>query len=125
MNEPNNDAGSTAEAPAAKPEIFTAAQKAEWVEKYLKSGLSLRRFSGQSGLGYMSLYRWVKKQERTTESRQSHSDQAIDFAELNLPLTPSTPRSDWAVELTLRNGTVLRMSKDTPPTLVDQLLRVC
>jgi len=125
MNEPNNDAASIAEAPAGKPEILTAAQKAEWVEKYLKSGLSLRGFSGQSGLGYMSLYRWVKKQERTIESRQSHSDQAIDFAELNLPLTPSTPRSDWAVELTLPNGTVLRMSKDTPATLVDQLLRVC
>jgi hypothetical protein len=29
------------------------------------------------------------------------------------------------VELTLPNGTVLRMSKDTPPTLVDQLLRLC
>jgi transposase-like protein len=125
MNEPNNDAGSTGQGPAGKPEILTAAQKAQWVEKYRKSGLSLRRFSDQSGLGYMSLYRWVKKQERTIELRQSHSHQAIDFAELKLPLTQSTPRSDWAVELTLPNGTVLRMSKDTPSTLVDQLLRVC
>jgi transposase-like protein len=125
LNEPNNDAGSTGQGPAGKPEILTAAQKAQWVEKYRKSGLSLRRFSDQSGLGYMSLYRWVKKQERTIELRQSHSHQAIDFAELKLPLTQSTPRSDWAVELTLPNGTVLLMSKDTPPTLVDQLLRVC
>jgi hypothetical protein len=47
----------------------------------------------------------------------------MDFAELKLPV--NTPRCDWAVELTLPNGTVLRMSKDTPPALVDQLLRVC
>jgi transposase-like protein len=123
MNEPNNDAASTAEAAPQKLRTSSASQKAEWVEKYLKSGLSLRQFSEQSGLGYMSLYRWVKKQGGPTESGQKHAPEAIDFAELKLPV--STPRSDWAVELTLPNGTVLRMSKDTPPALVDQLLRVC
>jgi hypothetical protein len=123
MNEPNDDAASTAEAPARKLKILNASQKAEWVAKYLKSGLSLREFSNQSGLGYMSLYRWVRKQGRTIESRQKPAQEAIDFAELKLPV--STQRSDWAVELTLPNGTVLRMSKDTPPSLVDQLLRVC
>ena len=123
MNEPNNDAASTAEAAPRKLQTSSASQKAEWVEKYLKSGLSLRQFSNQSGLGYMSLYRWVKKQGGITESRQKRAPEAIDFAELKLPA--STPRCDWAVELTLPNGTVLRMSKDTPPALVDQLLRVC
>jgi len=122
MNEPNNDAAaSSAEAAPPRLRTFSASQKAEWVEKYLKSGLSLRQFSDQSGLGYMSLYRWVKKQEGTTESGQEHAP--IDFAELKLPV--SAPRSDWAVELSLPNGTVLRMSKDTPPALVKQLLRVC
>jgi len=71
----------------------------------------------------MSLYRWVTKQRGTTESRQEQPPEALDFAELKLPV--SAPRSDWAVELSLPNGTVLRMSKDTPPALVDQLLRVC
>jgi transposase-like protein len=123
MNEPNDEAASTAEAAPRKLRTSSASQKAEWVEKYLKSGLSLRQFSKQSGLGYMSLYRWVKKQGGITESGQKRAPEAIDFAELKLPV--STPRSDWAVELTLPNGTVLRMSKDTPPALVDQLLRVC
>jgi transposase-like protein len=123
MNEPNNDAASTAEAPARKLKILSASQKAEWVEKYLKSGLSLREFSNQSGLGYMSLYRWVRKQRESAEPRPKRASEAIDFAELKLPA--SIQRSDWAVELSLPNGTVLRMSKDTPPTLVDQLLRVC
>lgn len=123
MNEPNNEAASTAEAAARKLKILSASQKAEWVEKYLKSGLSLREFSNQSGLGYMSLYRWVRKQRESAEPRPKRASEAIDFAELKLPA--SIQRSDWAVELSLPNGTVLRMSKDTPPGLVDQLLRVC
>jgi transposase-like protein len=123
MNEPNNDAASNAEVAPRRLRTLSASQKAEWVEKYLKSGLSLRQFSDQSGLGYMSLYRWVKKQEGATESGQKPAPEAIDFAELKLPV--SAPRSDWAVELSLPNGTVLRMSKDTPPALVEQLLRVC
>jgi transposase-like protein len=123
MNEPNDEPASTAEAAPQEFQTFSASQKAEWVEKYLQSGLSLRQFGKQTGLRYMSLYRRVKKQRGITESRQKHAPQAIDFAELNLPV--STRRSDWAVELSLPNGTVLRMSKDTPSALVEQLLRVC
>lgn len=123
MNEPNSDAGSITEAPARKFRTLSAPQRAEWVQKYLESGLSLREFSSQHGLGYMSLYRWVRKQRAAGKPQGKHAQEVIDFAELKLPV--STQRSDWAVELTLPNGTVLRMSKDTPPTLVDQLLRVC
>jgi len=121
MNEANSDAASITETPARKSPTLSAPQKAEWVQKYLESGLSLREFSSQHGLGYMALYRWVRKQRGV--GKPQGKPEAIDFAELKWPV--STPRSDWAVELTLPNGTVLRMSKDTPPTLVDQLLRVC
>lgn len=125
MNEPSNSPALTTEGPARKSRTLQASQKAEWVTKYLESGLSLREFSAQQGLGYMSLYRWARKQRGLSAPRQKceGSPGALDFAELKLPV--SAPRSDWAVELTLPNGTVLRLSKDTPPTLVDQLLRVC
>jgi transposase-like protein len=123
MNEANSDAASITETPARKSPTLSASQKAEWVQKYLESGLSLREFSSQHGLGYMSLYRWVRKQRGVGKPQGKHPPEAIDFTELKWPV--STPGSDWAVELTLPNGTVLRMSKDTPPTLVDQLLRVC
>ena len=122
MNEPNSEA-SIAEVPARTFRILTASQKAEWVEKYLESGLGVREFSRQHGLGYMSLYRWVRKQRGRSKPQGRPAQEAIDFAEVKLP--GNTQRSDWAVELTLPNGTVLRMSKDTPPTLVDQLLRLC
>ena len=71
----------------------------------------------------MSLYRWVRKQRGMDKPQSKLAPEPIEFAELKLPV--STTRSDWAIELTLPNGTVLRMSKDTPATLVDQLLRVC
>lgn len=47
----------------------------------------------------------------------------MDFTELKLPI--GTQRCDWAAELTLPNGTILRLSKDTPPSLLEHLLRVC
>ena len=122
MNEPNSEAASIGEVPAQRFRTLTASQKAEWVEKYLASGLGLREFSSQHGLGYRSLYRWLRKQ-RGSKPADKQAQEAISFAELKLP--GSAQRSAWAVELTLPNGTVLRMSKDTPPTLVDQLLRLC
>jgi transposase-like protein len=123
MNEPNREAASVAEVPAQTLRTLTASQKAEWAEKYLQSGLGLREFSSQHGLGYMSLYRWVRKRRGGSKPQEKQAQEAISFAELKLP--GSAQRSAWAVELTLPNGTVLRMSKDTPPTLVDQLLRLC
>jgi transposase-like protein len=123
MNEPNREAASVAEVPAQTLRTLTAAQKTQWVEKYLASGLGLREFSSQHGLGYRSLYRWIRKQRGGSKPQEKQASEAISFAELKLP--GSAQRSAWAVELTLPNGTVLRMSKDTPPTLVDQLLRLC
>jgi transposase-like protein len=123
MNESNSEAASIAEAPPQTFRTLTVAQKTEWVEKYLESGLGLREFSSQHGLGYRSLYRWLRKQRGGSKPQSKQAPEAIDFAEVKLP--GSAPRSAWAVELTLPNGTVLRMSKDTPPTLVDQLLRLC
>ena len=111
------------EAPARKLRMYSAAQKAEWVRKYQESGLSPREFSTQAGIEYMSLYRWARKQRESGQPGQQESQSSVAFAELKLPA--STQRCDWAVELALPNGTVLRLTKDTPPTLVDQLLRIC
>jgi hypothetical protein len=45
------------------------------------------------------------------------------FTELKLPA--GLAGSNWAVELTLPNGTVLRMSRDVPAEIVERLLRLC
>lgn len=123
MNEPSNEVAQIPGAPARKCRTYSATEKAEWVQKYQQSGLSQREFSKQAGIEYMSLYRWARKQRGSSQPAQKGSLSPVAFAELKLPA--STQRCDWAVELALANGTVLRLTKDTPPTLVDQLLRIC
>lgn len=122
MNEPKVASATTA--PGAQPQSssLTAEQKAELVKKFLQSGLGLREFSRQQGIGYMSLHRWVQKERKVIAPPQT-SPRAVEFTEIKPPTQAS--RADWAVELSLPNGTVLRMTKDTPATLVEQLLRVC
>lgn len=121
MNEPNVAPTTAAPVAAPQPGSLTAEQKAELVQKFLQSGLGLRGFSRQHGIGYMSLYRWVRKEQGGMAPRPTQP-RVVDFTELK---PARAEGSEWAVELTLPNGTVLRMTKDTPPALVEQLLRVC
>jgi transposase-like protein len=122
MNESNTAPATTALGAQPPSSRLTAEQKAEVVQKFLQSGLGLREYSRQHGIGYMSLYRWVRK-ERKVVAPPPASPRVVEFTEIKLPA--QTNRSDWAVELSLPNGTVLRMIKDTPSALVEQLLRVC
>jgi transposase-like protein len=96
----------------------TAEEKAEWVKRFHESGLSLRKFSAQHSVSLMSICRWVNQ----AKAPQSASP-TPQFEEL--PLPPLAAGSDWAVELTLPNGTVLRLSKEVPAAMLEQLLRVC
>ena len=114
-------------------------EQAQWVKRFLESGWSIRKFAKANDIPRMSLWRWVQRAgERSPASptrvgvpsgvvagEQSQKVESIttQFAELKLP--PSFGQPSWAVEVRLPNGTVLRLTKDTPPTLVDQLLRIC
>ena len=120
MDEPGGQPVKSVEAPVTQLNSLTAEQKSELAKKFLQSGLALREFSRQHGVGYMSLYRWVRK-ERGVIAPVQKPPQLVDFAEVKLPVE----RSEWAVELMLPNGTVLRMSKDTPLRMLEQLLRLC
>jgi transposase-like protein len=106
-------------APISKTFQATKQDKAEWAKRYLESGLSLREFSAQSGLGYMSLWRWVNKTRHKAAAKMESPTPG--FTEIKL--APSVER--WAAELTLPNGTVLRLSKEAPAAMLDQLLRLC
>jgi hypothetical protein len=69
----------------------------------------------------MSLCRWVN-QAKDPESIVVSSARP-EFEEIKL--ASSMVRCDWAAELSLPNGTVLRLSKEVPAEMIDQLLRVC
>jgi hypothetical protein len=42
-----------------------------------------------------------------------------------IKLLPPVERSAWVAELSLPNGKVLRLSKDVPAAMLEQLLRLC
>ena len=93
-------------------------EKAHWVKRFHESGLSLRKFSSQHPVSLMSLCRWVNE-----ANDQGAVSPTPGFEEFTLP--PVSADSDWAAELTLPNCTVLRLSKEVPATMIEQLLRVC
>src|SRR5436305_8405947 len=99
----------------------SAEEKAQWVKRFEESGLSIRKFSDEHKIPRMSLWHWI--QQSRLEAAPAAESTRTEFAELKLP--PTLARADWAVELTLPNGTVLRLSKDVPGNMVDQLLRLC
>lgn len=65
----------------------------------------------------MSICRWVNKAKES----QAHPA-GIAFEEVKLP---PPINQEWAAELTLANGTVLRLSKEVPAAMLEQLLRAC
>jgi transposase-like protein len=119
MSENSTPVPATPGEPAPEVLPATPEEKAQWVKRFVESGLSIRKFSKVHDLPLMSLWRWVKRaREQAVPSGECAPTQ---FTELKLPAL----HSGWAVELTLPNGTVLRMTKDTPPAMVEQLLRLC
>lgn len=95
--------------------------KDQWVKRFLESGLSIRKFSITHDIPRMTLWRWVK----TVEASQLEAGPLanVEFAEVKLPLGPG--RLDWVAELSLPDGTVLRLSREVPTAMLQQLLRLC
>jgi hypothetical protein len=69
----------------------------------------------------MSLWRWVNKTRKETVAATDSG--AATFTEIKL--SSPVERSDWVAELSLPKGTVLRLSKEVPASMLEQLLRVC
>ena len=117
----SSDAASLAPSPTPSRSQRSAAaaeEKAAWVKRFHESGLSLRKFSAQHSVPVVSLCRWVNRAKDSEAGSPTPK-----FEELTLP--PLVAGSAWAAELTLPNGTVLRLSKEVPAAMVDQLLRIC
>jgi len=105
--------------PSGRAQI-QAEHSAEWVKRYNESGLSLRAFSAQNAISYMSLWRWVNRAKK----QSAVAPAAVPtFAEIKL--SPSLERMDWVAELSLPDGRLLRLAKNVPASLLEQLLRLC
>jgi transposase-like protein len=91
----------------------TAAERAQWVQRYFQSGLGSREFAAQHGLKYSTLQRWVAQAPAM----------APGFAEVKLPPLPSVV--GWTAEVVRPGGATLRLSNAVSPVLLEQLLRAC
>ena len=100
-------------------------QRAQWVRRFLESGLSIRKFSAQNQLGYQSLWRWVQKRKANEATDGAMEARSVVPAFAEIKLAPSVERAEWVAELSLPNGKVLRLAKDVPACLLEQLLRLC
>jgi transposase-like protein len=102
---------------------FSLKQKADYLECFLQSGLSVAEFCQQSQLAPSCLQRWLKLLEPAGAQEVGSPKSLPMFQELPMPRPSANP--SWSVELCRSNGTVLRLAQPLSPALLEQLLRVC
>lgn len=117
MNE-SSEAASSVE--VAKVMAASEEEKGQWVRRYIESGLSLREFSARHGMGRMALWRWVNRANPKTGMAEGCPGPA--FTEIKL--APVAEQEPWVAELSLGDGRVLRLGKEVPAAMLEQLLGV-
>lgn len=106
----------------------SAEDRARWVGRYRESGLGLKRFAEEHGLRYSQLHYWIyggRRRGRTARAEIAEAGPPV-FREY---LLPRPPAGDWGAEITLADGTSLRVRSGTDPlwagALLDQVRRPC
>jgi transposase-like protein len=118
----NEHVGASSE--ALKPRRrFSLEQKADYLQRFLQSGLTSSAFCRQNNLAPSCLQRWLKELEPSSSVEASSAQDQPLFREVSLaaPLAGAS----WTVELCRPNGTILRLAEKLSPALLEQLLRVC
>ena len=102
---------------------YSLQEKADYLERFLQSGLSMAEFCRQTQLASSCLQRWLKLLEPSQPQEVCSKESPPLFQELPLPRPMA--KTSWSVELSRANGTVLRLAQPLSPQLLEQLLRVC
>jgi len=89
------------------------AERTQWTHRFYQSGLSRPEFAAQHRLQLSTLQRWLRQ--------NPVAGTAPSFAEIKLPKVTSR----WAMEVIRSDGTVVRVSHDAPPALLQNLLAAC
>lgn len=96
----------------------TPEQRAKWVRRYERSGLSQREFAERHRLSVFTLRNWIAQEGR--QALAGRKGQPV-WQELKLDGLPNATR--WAVEVVRPDGLVVRAAHDTPPAWLEALLR--
>jgi transposase-like protein len=103
---------------------YSFKEKADYLERFLQSGLSMAEFCRQTHLATSCLQRWLKLIEPSSRAQEVSASQSPPLFQ-ELPLPKVLANASWSVELSRANGTVLRLAQPVSPQLLEQLLRVC
>ena len=117
-----NDASDVSALPQPRHH-FSLEEKAEHVERFLQSGLSMAEFCRQTHLPASCLQSWLDLVEPYDPSEPPAPENPPVFQEVMLGNPAIT--AQWTVELSRANGSVLRLAQPLSPQLLEQLLRVC
>ena len=98
----------------------TPQQRAELLTRYRRSGLSQRDFVQSHGLGLSTLTKWLRE-ERRTGVKPPERNGSVPFQEVNL--SPQFGTANWAAEVAMADGTVLRLSAQAAAAWVTSLLQ--
>jgi transposase-like protein len=86
--------------------VATPERRAQSVQGYETSGLTMAAFARREGIKYATFAHWVLKAQRAGATA---AKPRIRFAELQLPLPATAPTSTrGSLEVRLPDGTVLR-----------------
>src|SRR5438105_3420207 len=110
-----------ASAPSAPRKRYRRAERLDWAQRFLASGLTQREFTQQYGLAGSNLSRWVAQARHATQP--AHPQSSALFREIPLPGSPAT--ASWVAELVQPNGHILRLAGPLSTQLLAQLLSVC
>lgn len=88
--------------------VVGAEERRQWVERYRASGLGLKAFAQQHGLGRGQLHYWVYSPPPGPRT----GTQAPVFQEVRLTGS-MTPPSVWAAEITVSSGATVRLRENS------------
>ena len=96
----------------------TPGERADWVRRYQRCGLSQREFAERHDLGLYSLRKWIV--QNGVEAGAAAAARPV-WQELKLPASLGTMR--WAAEVVRPDGLTVRLAHDAPAALLAELLR--
>jgi transposase-like protein len=93
-------------------------ERASWVRRYERAGLSQREFADRHHLGLFALRNWIAQSRNGLRSQGQA--QAV-WKELKLEGLPGV--TPWAAEVVRPDGWTVRLAHNAPANLVEELLR--
>jgi hypothetical protein len=103
-----------------KQKRSTAAQRAQLLEQFQRSGLTRKAFSHTHGVALPTLSKWLTNAKRKNESKASVP---VLFQELSIRQASTVGMQPWAIEIVGPDGVLVRCRETLPLHELSWLVR--